>query len=151
MKYSILAIINQEFKSWKDCYTRLADQLKAENRVKSGFLESVLSREEEYPTGLVTSADIGVAIPHPYDGSLTVHPSIAVAVLPRPIEVGSMIDPDKQVKVSLVFMLALNKSDDHLNVLGHLMDVFQDEKALLEIANAKDAQFIEEKIASFNL
>ncbi len=151
MSYSVYAIVNQEFENWRDCYTCLADQLKAGNSVKSGFLESVLSREEQYPTGLETAADIGVAIPHPYDGSLTLQPSLAVAVLPRPIAVGSMADPSQQVQVSLVIMLALNKSDEHLQVLGHLMDVLQDAKTLREIINTKDTKFIEEKVASFNL
>jgi PTS system galactitol-specific IIA component len=151
MNYPIFAVTNKEFNCWKECYTYLADKLKEENRVKEGFLDSVLAREEQFPTGLETLANIGVAIPHPFDGGFTVTPSIGVAVIPKPISVNSMVDASEQVMVSVVFLLALTKSDAHLEVLGHLMEILQDEKSLREIADAKDTRFIEEKIGSMNL
>lgn len=154
MKYSVLVTTKQEFKDWEECYKNLAIMLEKEKKVKPGYGESVLKREESFPTGLQITPNIGIAIPHSCDPSFSIEPSIAVALLAKPLEVSSMAQPEEKVMVSVVLMLALVGSEDHLVMLQHMMEIFQDEvllQNLLEIKDPLDARkLLEDKLAVNN-
>lgn len=154
MKYSVLVTTKQEFKDWEECYKNLAIMLEKEKKVKPGYGESVLKREKSFPTGLQITPNIGIAIPHSCDPSFSIEPSIAVALLAKPLEVSSMAQPEEKVMVSVVLMLALVGSEDHLVMLQHMMEIFQDEvllQNLLEIKDPLDARkLLEDKLTVNN-
>ncbi|MDD4666179.1 MAG: PTS sugar transporter subunit IIA [Clostridia bacterium] len=154
MRYSVLVTTKREFKDWEECYKNLATMLEKEKKVKPGYWESVLEREKSFPTGLQITPNIGIAIPHSCDPSFSIEPSIAVALLAKPLEVSSMAQPEEKVMVSVVLMLALVGSEDHLVMLQHMMEIFQDEvllQNLLEIKDPLDARkLLEDKLAVNN-
>ena len=63
-------------------------------------------REASMPTGLPLGGDLNIAVPHT-DPEHVVTPSLALATLVRPVSFGSMDDPDEQIPVGVVMMLAL--------------------------------------------
>lgn len=154
MKYSVLVTTKQEFKDWEDCYKNLAAMLEKEKKVKPGYWESVLEREKSFPTGLQITPNTGIAIPHSCDPSFSIEPSIAVSLLSKPLEVSSMAQPEEKVMVSIVLMLALVGSEDHLVMLQRMMEIFQDEELLqnlLAIKEPVDAQkLLEDKLSVAN-
>ena len=72
-------------------------------------------------------------------------------MLPHPIEVCSMAEPEEKIMVSVVLMLALRGSEDHLIMLQHMMETFQDETLLKEMLGMTEPEavkyFLEEKLA----
>lgn len=150
MNFSVLVATGQDFHNWQDCFKALAELLAKEGKVKTGFWESVFEREQNFPTGLQVTQNIGIAIPHPSDPTLVNESTVAVKILPHPIEVNSMADPEEKIMVSVVLMLALKGSEDHLIMLQQMMETFQDEELLhklFTIKEAKDIQkFLEEKL-----
>lgn len=143
MKFSILVTTGQDFKNWQDCFKHLAGLLEKEKKVKPGYWDSVLEREKNFPTGLQVTPTVGIAIPHPSNPKLSLESTIAVSILPNPIEVCSMAEPDEKIMVSVVLMLALEGSEDHLIMLQQMMETFQDESLLQNLLIIKDTQVIQ--------
>jgi PTS system galactitol-specific IIA component len=103
--------------------------------VKDTFEEAVLKREEEYPTGLPT-VGYGVAIPHT-DAEHVLKPTIAVGVLKKPVVFKEMGYPDSTVNVSLVCVLALEKSG-YVDLLSKFVEAIQDRDFLNRVCTEKD-------------
>jgi PTS system galactitol-specific IIA component len=150
MNFSVLISPTRDFQDWQDCYQHLARFLEKEQKVKPGFWESVLEREQNFPTGLQMTPNFGIAIPHPSDPTLTLESTIAVSVLSHPVEVRSMADPDEKIKVSVVLMLALKSTEDHLSLLEQMMGTFQNEELIQQIFTLQEPKtiqaFLEEKL-----
>ncbi|RTX85544.1 PTS sugar transporter subunit IIA, partial [Staphylococcus piscifermentans] len=94
--------------SKEDVFRELARALKANGDVKSEFLEHVLEREKNYPTGMDLSLlDIdypNIAIPHTETEFVNVTKIIPVK-LNHPIDFQNMISPHNTIKVSFLFMI----------------------------------------------
>ncbi len=150
MNFSVLVVASQDFHNWQDCFKMLANLLAKEEKVKTGFWESVFTREQNFPTGLQVTPSIGIAIPHPSDPTLVNESTVAATILPHPIEVNSMADPEEKIMVSVVLMLALKGSEDHLMMLQQMMETFQDEELLQKLFALKEEkeiqEFLEEKL-----
>lgn len=75
--------------------------------MKDSFAENVLKREEVFPTGLLIN-DVGIAIPHT-DAEHVNDSQIAFMSLKTPVTFYEMGTADKEISVSLIFMLALKE------------------------------------------
>lgn len=131
-----LVVLDLDAANTTDVLLRLADQLQRHEYVKETYSESVVAREERFPTGLVTNG-VGVAIPHT-DCEHVRHPGVSVGVLARPVEFKAMGNPDDLVPVGIVFMLAIKNPDDQIELLQKLMEIIQDEAVLLTIKESRD-------------
>lgn len=143
-----LAIIEMEANTKEEVLNLLGVRLFEQGFVKEGFVESVLKREENYPTGLPTEP-FGVAIPHT-DGDMIHHSTIAFANLKNPVKFLMMGTDDKLVDVKLIFMLALKSPDDQLDMLQKLVGLFQDPEMVSKLAEVKNVnelnELVEEKV-----
>lgn len=92
--------------------------------IKNEYCESLIKREEEYPTGL-TFNNYNVAIPHT-TYSLINEQRIAFVRLNDYVEFGEMGTNDKQLKVKVVLFLLIMKGEEQVTVLQNLMNVFKD-------------------------
>jgi PTS system galactitol-specific IIA component len=150
MNFSVLVAPSRDYNNWPECFKALADLLEKEQKVKPGYWESVFAREQSFPTGLQITPDRGIAIPHPSDPTLVKESTVAVIILPNPIEVCSMAEPEEKIMVSVVLMLALRGSEDHLTMLQQMMETFQDETLLKEMLGMTEPEavkyFLEEKL-----
>lgn len=130
--------INMEALNRNEVLKKIAKLLVESGNVKESYVEALLEREKNYPTGLPTES-VGVAIPHA-DTEHVIKPAIAIAVLKEPIEFKAMSNPNEEVKVKIVFMLAIKDPDEQIKLLQSLIEIFQDKELLLKIASAESAQ-----------
>lgn len=114
----------------------MANELVDKGYVKPSFLEGVLEREKNYPTGLDTG-DIKVAIPHT-DSEHVLKSCISVAVLKETVVFKDMGDPNGKVDVDIVFMLAIAEPKNQVPILTKLMSVFSDKELLNNIYNSDE-------------
>ncbi|MBU3874572.1 PTS sugar transporter subunit IIA [Faecalicatena sp. AGMB00832] len=118
-----------------------------EGYCKDTYVEALMKRESEFPTGLDVDG-IGVAIPHT-DVSHVKEPGIAIAVLKNPVTFIQMGTDDETTQVRLVFMLAVKDPNAHLENLQQIIAIIQDTdvlKKLLEVNEKKEIiEIIREK------
>jgi len=115
--------------------------------VRETFVEATLAREKEMPTGLPIG-EINAAIPHA-DIEHVVEPALAVATLNEPVSFQVMVDPDESVKVSIVFLLALNKPHDQIEMLQKVAMILQDSTLLRALMGAKSSREILEILSKW--
>ena len=111
--------------------TVMANRLIDKGYVKESYLPAVLNREEEYPTGLPTNG-VGVAIPHA-DTKHVSKPGIAVATLKDPVKFNVMGNPEQEIDVKLLFMLAIKEPEVQVNILKKLVSIFQAKELLIKL------------------
>lgn len=130
-------LFDVDVKDKTDAETKLANHLRQAGVVTEQFKDAVLQRESNFPTGLQTET-IGVAIPHT-DAYKVITPQIGFMRLKNPVTFNQMGD-NAEISVSIIFMLALKKSDDQLTMLQKLMGLFQNKEAIdkLEKITSKD-------------
>lgn len=114
----------------------LAKLLSENDYVKDSYLDAVLEREKEFPTGLSTEP-FGVALPHT-DCEHVKEAGIAVGILPNPAEFHAMDDPDEIVEVRLIFLMAIRESGMMVEILQKLAEIFQKPDVLKQLSAAAD-------------
>ncbi|MDR0620421.1 MAG: PTS sugar transporter subunit IIA [Deltaproteobacteria bacterium] len=103
--------------------------------VMEGYLEAVLDREKQYPTGLETKV-IKVAVPHAMDKSKVIRPAIVVAKLNSPVNFKEMGEGLVDVPAEMVFLLAMTGPKDQLTALQKLVGLFTKDAALIALKEA---------------
>ena len=137
-----LVLLDMEAKTSRDVIGKLGKLMLSKNDVKDSYIEAVIAREEELPTGLCIG-DFYVAIPHT-DSNHVNKSSIAIATLKSPVEFREMVDPDKKINVELVFLLAVKDPKQQVTLLKSLMSVFQNKQLLMKLKTAKEKTEIAE-------
>ncbi len=132
-----LILVGEKAASPKEVLNKLAGLLGERGYVKDSFLQALLDREEAYPTGLQTSVT-GVAIPHT-DTAHVVKPALAIATLDSPVSFRAMDNPQKEIPVELIIVMAIKEPAMQLEALQKIMQVLQDESILIRIREARRA------------
>jgi len=130
-----LILVQQEVEKREEILANLSDLLYEQGYVKASFKNALLSREKEFPTGLLTKVT-GVAIPHTGSNHV-IKPAIAIGTLKKPIHFFAMDNPSKTVLVDIVLLLAIRESDSHLAMLQRIMKILHQEDVLIGIQEAK--------------
>lgn len=141
-----LIYTNLNFKTREEVLNYLSSKLIEKSLVKSSFSEAIIEREKEYPTGLPSKQN--VAIPHA-DSELVNETSIAVGILDSPVTFKSMDDPDKNLSVQLVIMLAIKEPHGQLEMLQKIISFIQNDQLVHDIIkkdNSADVKEILENI-----
>lgn len=79
-----LIFTNLHAKTNTEVMEQLGETLIKEGYAKESYIQALITREQEFPTGLDVDG-VGVAIPHT-DVSHVIKPGIAIAVLEKPID-----------------------------------------------------------------
>lgn len=116
----------------------LGERLRQLNLVKDGFVEATLRREADMPTGLPLGGDINAAIPH-VDIEYVNSPALALATLASPVVFHNMVEPDEDVPVRLVIMLALDQPKSQIEMLQQVSGVLQQPDLVLRLMAATNA------------
>jgi PTS system galactitol-specific IIA component len=138
-----------EVKNKNELFKVLYEELNKNGFVKESFLDGVLEREKKYPTGLQLKS-FGCALPHT-DHEHVIKPAISVAVLKNPVVFRSMENPQNEVSVNMVFMLALNKSEYQIEALKQLAMMIQNDSFFGKISKENKAEDILDIIKSFEV
>lgn len=118
-----LARLGMEASDKREAISALAEALRAAGKVHESFLDAVLEREAEFPTGLPTPG-AAIAIPHT-DARHCVEPAVAVGTLQDPVEFEEMGSPGSTLQVRIVFLLSVTNPQDHVEWLSRLASAFQ--------------------------
>ena len=137
-----LVSLDMEAKTSMDVIHNLGKLMQDKSYVKESYIDAVIAREEELPTGLNID-NFYVAIPHT-DTKHVNKSNIAIATLKSPVEFREMINPDGKINVELVFLLAVKDPKQQVTLLKSLMAVFQNKKLLIKIKNTKEKKEVAE-------
>lgn len=133
-----LCLFHQTFKNRDEMFEKMFNTMYQANVVKESYLEGIMTREEEYPTGLLVGST-GIAIPHT-DSRHVKTSQICFASLKEPIEFSNMGDKNDKIKVELVFMLAMSQPHEQVQTLQNLIGLFQDEEAVKQLKQCCDQE-----------
>ncbi|WEG17813.1 PTS sugar transporter subunit IIA [Alkalihalophilus pseudofirmus] len=111
----------------------MAGNLFEKGLVKESYIDAIVAREKNFATGLPTKG-YSVAIPHT-DKEHVNEKAISVGIMKEPVDFVIMGEESETTPVKLVFMLAMNESHSQLEVLQRLMQIFQDDSILNQIAH----------------
>ncbi|MCS6907609.1 MAG: PTS sugar transporter subunit IIA [Anaerolineales bacterium] len=121
----------------------LSQTLEEGGYVKQSFRQAVWEREQSMPTGLELSGEIHAAIPHA-DVEHVNSPALAVAILKEPIPFKCMVEPEKDIPVRLVFLLAMNEPKKQIEMLQEVATILQDSTLVQKIASVSSRKEVVE-------
>lgn len=111
----------------------LAERLHAARLVEAEYGAATIERERHHATGLPTRP-FPIAFPHA-DADGVVESALAVATLKRPVGFRNMADPDEELPVELVIMLANKSPEEQIATLRLLAELFGEPEKLAELRN----------------
>lgn len=120
--------------------SQLAGCLHQAGMVDSSYGKATIEREANHPTGLPTSP-FPIAFPHA-DADGVRESALAVACLKTPVTFKNMADPDEDLAVELVIMLANKSPEEQIQTLRSLAELFGEAEKLAELKNLTDAKII---------
>ena len=119
-----IVLFHQDCEDREDAIRRLANLFMESGATKDTYLEGLLKREAEFPTGLYEEGMFcGVAMPHTFAEHVN-EKQIGFMSLNHPVKWRYMGDVSREIDVSCVFMLALRDGHDQLDMLKALMGLF---------------------------
>lgn len=121
----------------------LAAMLSTSEEDVSGIRAALIAREELGSTGLGR----GVAIPHGRSETLD-QPRAAFVRLARPIEFGSL--DARPVDLVAALLVPSHFTDQHLQLLAELAEMFSDAGLTDDLRKAPDASVLRAKLAEFS-
>lgn len=124
--------------SKEEVIEELAHHLHCKGYVRQEYINSVLDRETNYPTGLPTNT-YGIAIPHA-DSINVIETSIAVAILNEDTlfsEMGGSEQSDN-IPVRLVFLLAIKDPSKQLQLLQEIVELISNEHIVKNIVDNQE-------------
>lgn len=139
-----LIMTDLEVKNYEDVMEELGGLLTKEGYCKESYVDALKEREKEYPTGLDIEG-FGVAIPHTPVTHVIKH-AIAIAQLKNPVEFIQMGSEDEATNVKIVFMLAVDDPNAHIDQLQQILNIIQDKDVLKKLAETKSKDEIIEVI-----
>ncbi len=122
-----------------DVMRKIGSAFIREGYCKESYVDALIEREAEYPTGLDIDG-IGVAIPHTPVEHVN-ESATAIAVLKNPVTFVQMGD-DETTEVKLIFMLAVRDPKAHLDKLQTILAIIQDKDVLGKLLKATDKEEI---------
>ena len=124
----------------------LADRLHAGGMVKKSYGTAAIEREINHATGLPTKP-FPIAFPHA-DAEGVLQSALAVAILAEPVIFKNMADPEEDLAVELVIMMANNSPEEQIETLRNLAEIFGEPEALSALRNIKDSNGVVEWLAN---
>jgi PTS system galactitol-specific IIA component len=109
----------------------LVGKLVEHGLVSPAYGPATLAREREHPTGL-PSEPFPIAIPHA-DADGVFCSSLAFASLKTPVHFKNMVEPDEDLDVQLVFILANKSPEEQITTLRNMALLFGQPDKLLEL------------------
>lgn len=135
-----LVLLNYEARDRRQVLQELGKRVMAKGYITEQFIEKLLEREEEFPTGL--EMPYPIAIPHV--GGNCRQSFLALAIMREPVVFNAMDGTGKELPVSLVFMFGITNPSDQVDVLKRFISSFREEKNLRELQGIQDERAVVE-------
>ncbi|WCG22900.1 PTS sugar transporter subunit IIA [Vagococcus lutrae] len=111
--------------SQEEVFKEISIILKNKGLVTENFLDNIMEREKNYPTGInmevVNPTIPNIAIPHT-ETQYVKDCAIVPVKLNNTITFCNMINPNEQIDVSYLFMILNNDPHNQANMLASIMD-----------------------------
>lgn len=109
----------------KGVLRELAEYAIDQGYASEGYVEALLDREAQFPTGLaVPTAEFDIAIPHA-DPEHVEESAVVLALPDRPVAFRDMDDPEDTVDAGVVMLLLAGESEGYTAFLSNLANLFQ--------------------------
>ena len=132
--------------TWQKILEMAGSYAEEQGLAKRGFVSALLNREEHYPTGI--NAATGVAIPHA-DLEFTNRASMVVMILDTPVMFRMMGGGDAEVPVEIIFMLLMQDSGKHLDLLSAIVNFIQEKEKTGLLKTELAIDIFSERIEAF--
>jgi|GEM_PF-253008 len=116
----------------------LAGKLHGQGLVVAEYGQQTYAREVEHPTGLPTNP-FCIAFPHA-DADGVKESSLALAILSKPVVFKNMADPEEDLQVFLVLMLANRNPEEQIQTLRNLALLFGQPDKLAALRDQSTAE-----------
>jgi len=126
-----LIAFDLQVKGAKEVIDLLADSMHAQGLVAEDYGAQTWAREMDHPTGLPTTP-FCIAFPHA-DAEGVHRSALGVAVMHQPVKFQNMADPDEDLDVMIVFMLANRDPEEQIQTLRNLALLFGQPEKLVEL------------------
>ncbi len=138
-----LVLLNYQARDRRQVLQEMGRRVLDKGYITEQFIDKLLEREEEFPTGLETVSPI--AIPHVEGNCL--QPFLSLAVLSEPVVFLSMDGTGKKLPVSLVFMFGITNPADQVDVLSRFISSFREECNLRRLQELQDERSVVELLS----
>ena len=135
--YGDLIYLNRDFSDRAEMFNEIGTVLIEKGMVKPVYIEEILKREENFPTGI----DLGymqVAMPH-VEAKYVNDNAVFIVTTKKGIEFENAED-DGMVNSKIIFGLIVKDSDKHLDFLMKLVELYQKEDVLKKIYDSEDVE-----------
>ena len=129
-----LIMVDVEAKNYEEAIRKVGKKLFDNGYVKDTYIDAVIAREVEFPTGLRLDG-IDIAMPHTA-GIHVNEPAVCVAKLKNPVVFSHMGEPETKVNATLLLMMAIKNPDEQIETLQTVMGVFTNKQAIEELKAA---------------
>ena len=123
-----------------DFLSKIGEILFKKKYVNKGFVNSIIEREENYPTGL-DFGEYKIAIPHT-NPKFVSKEGIIVVKLEKPVIFRDMGLNENDLEVSVIFVLLIQKGEEQVNLLTKLMSLLEQKEVYNSIKNTSDKKEI---------
>lgn len=108
-----------------ELFKEVSDKLLELGYVNNGYLNGIINREAQFPTGLITQ-HLNIALPHS-DCEFIEKPFVNIVRLKEPILVKQMGD-SREMFVSDLLFLGIKDPNGQVGLLSKLMELFMSEE-----------------------
>lgn len=133
-----LIFLKKEFETSSHILDYVHEKAAKEGYVEDIFLERILAREVEFPTGIQLE-EMGVAIPHT-DAECIKKEFIAVITVPSGVPFARMDLPSSNIKAKIVFVLGLKEPHAQLEMLQSLISILRQTEELQKLHQKEEVQ-----------
>lgn len=126
---SDLIDLEMQARSQEELFRIVGKRLSERDYVTENYLKGILTREREFPTGLITQY-LNIALPHG-DACNVKKSFVYVVKVTDPIVMKQMGD-DQKMNVSYFFFLGINNAKKQVGLLSTLMSLFMTEEFVTE-------------------
>ncbi|MFN2281053.1 MAG: PTS sugar transporter subunit IIA [Anaerolineales bacterium] len=132
----------------------LSTILESKGYVKDTYLESIINRENRFPTGLKVEELVNIAIPHTDVEHVLKPTMVVIKHSSGDLRFYRMDEPNDEIAVDVVFLLVVKEPDGYVNFLAALTSLFQDADFIEQLTSNTPSRIcagLVEKLKQFDL
>ncbi|VBB07268.1 phosphotransferase/anion transporter [Lucifera butyrica] len=125
------AVILENASTKEEVIQYLSGYLMQKGYVNQEYLKATLEREDSCPTGLPTKP-VGIAVPHSKAENV-IRPAVIMGIAKKLIPFAEMGNSKSVIAVGIIFLLALQGENRHLNYLKNIVNFCKQEDKLMTL------------------
>lgn len=131
----------------EDCIRLGAKSFYENGYVKEAYIDEVLEREKDYPTGL-PGKTINIAIPHTNPTNV-LKAGMGVIIPEKPVEFFVMGSEDEVVFCDIIMPLSIKDPNQQIDILKKIMNLLKNEEKLQAIKTSQSKTEVIEILKDF--